>query len=163
LGNEAFEAKQVLVQVQQGDAAAEIPPADAGAARQVADQGSKQPPIQAAKVVGINYSTAKTIIFFNRNHGKSYQFDFLHPPRPADPSPARPAASYRELPLPATPLLIEVISTIGLKNLQFSANESPMCGEYGEEGSPTLPIKNYPLTHANIHDQQKGKTEDVLT
>jgi hypothetical protein len=31
---------------------------------------------QAAKHVKINYSTAKTVIFFHRNHSKSYQFDF---------------------------------------------------------------------------------------
>ena len=33
---------------------------------------------QAAKIVGINYSTAKTILFFNRNGDKSYQFELLH-------------------------------------------------------------------------------------
>ena len=30
--------------------------------------------IKAAKIVDINYSTAKTILFFHRNGDKSYQF-----------------------------------------------------------------------------------------
>lgn len=32
-------------------------------------------------MVGINYSTAKTIIFFHRNNLKSYQFDLARNPR----------------------------------------------------------------------------------
>jgi hypothetical protein len=42
-------------------------------------------------VVDINYSTAKTIIFFHRNHLKSYQFDLTRSSR------AKRVAAYRDV------------------------------------------------------------------
>lgn len=52
--------------------------------------------MQAAKMVGINYSTAKTIVFFHRNHGKSYQFDFQTNLVP-ESCPKRIMASFLEI------------------------------------------------------------------
>lgn len=48
-------------------------------------------------MIGINYSTAKTIIFFHRNHGKSYQFDFQHDLAP-EQLPQRIVATFRDIP-----------------------------------------------------------------
>jgi hypothetical protein len=49
---------------------------------------------KAAEVVGINYSTAKTIIFFHRNQLKSYQFGFSTYPKIQKPQ-LKLAASYK--------------------------------------------------------------------
>jgi hypothetical protein len=62
-----------------------------GGARAALHQGGTVAAIQAARVVGINYSTAKTIIFFHRNHLKSYQFDLARHSR------AKRMAAFREL------------------------------------------------------------------
>jgi len=64
------------MQIQQSYPTAEVPSAHSGPQRKNAHQGSSSSLNQAAKLVDINYSTAKTIIFFHRNHSKSYQFDF---------------------------------------------------------------------------------------
>lgn len=70
-------------------------------------------------MVDINYSTAKTIIFFHRNHLKSYQFDLRLQSR-AWRAHTRRVAEYREVPEEsgvrgALVSGVELVSSIGGK------------------------------------------------
>ena len=79
--------------------------------------------IKAAKIVGINYSTAKTILFFNRNGDKSYQFEFKKLQKAKEIS-CKATASFVDINLfrngipnklnSASP--VEIISTVGCRH-----------------------------------------------
>ena len=81
--------------------------------------------MKASAIVEINYSTAKTIIFFHRNNLKSYQFDFRIQKR-HQRNQNRVVASYKDI----TDQLnhqqnfefIQVVSTIGSKTANIDFN-----------------------------------------
>ena len=75
-----------VAQIQQSEPTEEIPPANTLLHARVVPARSNPSPMQAAELVGINYLTAKTILFFHKNNHKSYQFDL------ASPHPTSPAA-----------------------------------------------------------------------
>ena len=85
--------------------------------------------MQAAKIVDINYSTAKTILFFYRNGDKSYQFEFKKRQRD-NKTTEKAMASFvdisftrDDLPEILSPTFpIDIISTIGSR--QHAIEES---------------------------------------
>ncbi len=61
--------------IQQGKPAKKVPPAHPHLQEAPPRPRSNSFPMQAAQIVGINYLTAKTIVFFHKNNHKTYQFD----------------------------------------------------------------------------------------
>lgn len=80
--------------------------------------------MKASAIVEINYSTAKTIIFFHRNNLKSYQFDFRIQKRHQRNN--RVTASYKnitdQLNNQQNTEFIQVVSTIGSKTANIDFN-----------------------------------------
>jgi len=62
-------------------------------------------------------------------------------------------------------MTIDVISTIGVcaNDLGNSYEEDESYSFFDGSLYQEKPLRNYPLTHNNLHAQQKGVTEDVLT
>ena len=79
-------------QIQQDHAAEEVPPAQADLQGRGCGPRGNLPCTQAAHIAGINFLTAKTILFFHKNNCKSYQFDLGR--RTHEPRGRQIAASY---------------------------------------------------------------------
>ena len=67
---------QKIYQIQQSESTKEVSPSHPHLQKRYAHPLGIPLSIQAAEIVGINYYTAKTILFYYKNNHKSYHFDF---------------------------------------------------------------------------------------